>query len=84
MIVNNEELTDDERNMVIRHLELEIYQMVGELEGRNGEEDHYREQMEGESEDIEAELEARFHEFRLIFEKLKTLVGQKIKEKKEE
>lgn len=82
MIVNTEGLSDDDKNMVIKHLELEIYQMVGELEGRNGEEDHYREQMEGESEDIEAELEAKFHEFRLIFEKLKSLVSTKIKEKK--
>jgi len=43
MIVGAEGLNDDDRNMVIRHLELEIYQMVGELEGRNGEEDHSRE-----------------------------------------
>jgi len=51
---------------------------VGELEGNRGEEDH-RDQLDGESDDVDAELEAKFIEFHMIIEKLRMLVNAKVK-----
>lgn len=64
--------------MIIKQLEMEVYQLVGELDGNRGEEDQ-RDHLDGDSDDVDAELEAKFIEFHMIIEKLRMLVNAKVK-----